>query len=258
VFGLIAVPLWALALLFNWGTSSQVTDQSGTTEGLSQTQVEQLRAAAESINIAANVYTSGQFLGVLIVMLLGAIVVTNEIFHQTATTTFLTTPRRESVILAKLAAAAILGLGFWAVTTALNLIFGSLVLSGLDVEPLLGEPAIWRAIGLNALAYGIWAIIGVGAGVLIRSQIGATITLTLVYIVGYFASGILFFLLVDKFGDGIGKLQVLVPPLASQLMISGSELPGNPPRWVGAVVLIGYALVTGVIGTLITKRRDVS
>ena len=41
-------------------------------------------------------------------------------------------------------------------------------------------------------------------------------------------------------------------------MISGTELPGNLPRWVGAVVLIGYALVTGVIGTLIMKRRDIS
>jgi hypothetical protein len=41
-------------------------------------------------------------------------------------------------------------------------------------------------------------------------------------------------------------------------MISGTELPGNPPRWVGAVVLISYAVITGVLGTLITKRRDIS
>jgi hypothetical protein len=41
-------------------------------------------------------------------------------------------------------------------------------------------------------------------------------------------------------------------------MISGTELPGSPPRWVGAAVLVGYALVTGVIGTLIVRRRDIS
>jgi len=41
-------------------------------------------------------------------------------------------------------------------------------------------------------------------------------------------------------------------------MLSGTELPGNPPRWVGAVVLIGYAIVAGVVGTMITKRRDIS
>jgi hypothetical protein len=51
---------------------------------------------------------------------------------------------------------------------------------------------------------------------------------------------------------------VLIPTTASQLMISGTELPGSPPRWVGAVVLIGYALVTGVLGTAIMRRRDIS
>jgi hypothetical protein len=51
---------------------------------------------------------------------------------------------------------------------------------------------------------------------------------------------------------------VIVPTSASALMIAGSDLPGNPPRWVGAAVLIGYALVTGVIGTAIMKRRDIS
>ena len=58
-------------------------------------QAEQIQAASDAINVAANLYTSGQFFGVLIVMLLGAILVTNEFFHLTATTTFLVTPRRE-------------------------------------------------------------------------------------------------------------------------------------------------------------------
>jgi ABC-2 type transport system permease protein len=51
---------------------------------------------------------------------------------------------------------------------------------------------------------------------------------------------------------------VVVPTTASQLMVSGTELPGNPPRWVGAAVLIAYAVVGGVIGTVITKSRDIS
>ena len=258
IFALITVPLWALAMAWNWGTSSTTPADVGSDDGLTTGQTEQVRAAAEAINIAANVYTSGQFLGLLIVMLLGAIVVTNENFHQTATTTFLTTPRRESVILAKLAAAALLGLGFWAVTTVLNLIAGPLVLDSLGVGLLLGEPAIWRAIALNGLAYGLWAVLGVGAGVLIRSQIGATITLTAVYVVGFFAANLLFFLLVAKFGDGIGKLAVLVPSSASALMVAGSELPGNPARWVGGAVLIGYAVLMGLVGTMLTRRRDIS
>ena len=56
----------------------------------------------------------------------------------------------------------------------------------------------------------------------------------------------------------VQRPSVVVPTTASQLMISGTELPGNPPRWVGAVVLVGYAALLGLIGTLLTKRRDIS
>ena len=256
VFGLITLPLWGLALLINWlssNLSANVDPGEVTAE-----QAEQIRVANEAVNVASNLYTSGQFFGVLMVMLLGAIVVTNEFFHQTATTTFLVAPHREAVIVAKLIASTILGLGFWLITTVLNLLLVPLILNSLDVGPQLGEPAVWRAIGLNALAYGLWAILGVGAGVLIRSQIGATVTLSTVYVIGYLGATAIFALLTPRIGDWFGKLQVLVPPLASQLMISGTELPGNPPRWVGAAVLIGYAVVAGGIGTWIMKRRDIT
>jgi ABC-2 type transport system permease protein len=257
IFGLVALVLWALTLLINWA-GSNINQSAEAAEGLTADQAEQIRVANEAVNVASNLYTSGQFFGVLIVMLLGAILVTNEFFHLTATTTFLVTPRREAVIFAKLAASALLGLVFWLVTSLLNLLFVPLILNSLDVGPQLGEPAVWRAVALNGLAYGLWAILGVGAGVLIRSQIGATITLSTVYVVGYFGATTIFFLLTPRIGDWFGKLQVLVPPLASQLMISWTELPGNPPRWVGAVVLIGYAVVAGGLGTFIMKKRDIS
>ena len=257
IFGLVALVLWALTLLINWA-GSNINQSAEAAEGLTADQAEQVRVANEAVNVASNLYTSGQFFGVLIVMLLGAILVTNEFFHLTATTTFLVTPRREAVIVAKLIASALLGLVFWLVTTLLNLLFVPFILNSLDVGSQLGEPAVWRAIALNGLAYGLWAILGVGAGVLIRSQIGATITLSTVYVVGYFGATTIFFLLTPRIGDWFGKLQVLVPPLASQLMISGTELPGNPPRWVGAVVLIGYAVVAGGLGTFIMKKRDIS
>jgi ABC-2 type transport system permease protein len=258
ILGLITLGLWALTLLINWAGSSinAGTDPAG--QGLTPDQAEQVRVANEAVNVASNLYTSGQFFGVLMVMLLGAIVVTNEFFHQTATTTFLVTPRREAVVIAKLIASTLLGLGFWLVTTLLNLVFVPFILNSLDVGPQLGEPAIWRAIGLNGLAYALWAILGVGAGVLIRSQIGATIALSTIYVVGYFGATTIFFLLTPRIGDWFGKLQVLVPPLASQLMISGTELPGNPPRWVGAVVLIGYAALAGGLGTWLMRRRDIA
>lgn len=259
ILALVNLPLWGLSLLVNYFSASAALQFGNTdSEGVPPDAAAQLEAAAQAPNIAASLYTTGQFLGVLLVMLLGAILVTNEYFHQTATTTFLTSPRRTPVILAKLGAAVLLGLLFWAVTTVLNLAVTPLILRSLDTPALLGEPAIWRAIGLNALAYGIWAVLGVGAGVLIRSQIAATVTLTVVYLGGFVAAFILYATLSPELGDWFDKVQVLVPTNASQLIISGTELPGSPARWVGAVVLIGYAVVTGVVGTLIMKRRDIS
>ena len=258
VLGLITLGLWVLTLLTNWAGSSINAGTDPADQGLTAEQAEQVRVANQAVNVASNLYTSGQFFGLLMVMLLAAIVVTNEFFHQTATTTFLVTPRREAVVFAKLIASTLLGLIFWLVTTLLNLLFVPFILNSLDVGPQLGEPAIWRAIGLNALAYVLWAILGVGAGLLIRSQVGATIALSTTYVLGYFGASIIFFLLTPRIGEWFGKLQVLVPPLASQLMVSGTELPGNPPRWVGAAVLIGYAVVAGGLGTWLIKRRDIA
>ncbi|WP_433369959.1 ABC transporter permease [Actinoplanes sp. CA-142083] len=256
IMGIILIPLYAASLGLNWLTSYAYV--SGQADGGSADAQAQVDAAAQPINIATNLYTTGQYMGVLIVLLLCAIIVTSEFFHLTATTTFLVTPRREAVILAKLGAGVIVGLVVWAVTTLLDLILVPIILDALNLPVQLGEPAVWRAIGLNALAFGLWAVLGVGLGVLIRSQLAATLTLAIVYTVGAAVIGGIFELLASQVAEWIGKLQVLVPTTASQLMLSGTDLPGNPPRWVGAVVLIGYAAVAGVVGTLITKRRDIS
>ena len=255
IFAILLVPLWAASILLNWATANLVGNADPNASGQ---QAEQIRAAGEAINIATNLYTSGQYLGILLVLLLSAIIVTNEFFHLTATTTFLVTPHRERVILAKFGAAIVVGVVVWLITTVLNLIFAPLILQQLGVGAQLGEPAVWRAVGLNALAFVLWSILGVGSGVLIRNQIAATLILSITYVVGTSVISVVFTLLARNVAEWIDKLQVIVPTTASELMISGADIPGNPPRWVGAAVLIGYALVTGIVGTLLTERRDIS
>lgn len=256
VFGLISLPLWILTLLVNWIQTDALASSDPTMANPEQ--ADQLLAASSPDSLAANLYTNGQFFGLLIVMLLGIIVVTSEFFHQTVTTTFLTAPHRTAVMLAKLVAAAVLAVAFWLVTTVLNLVSGMLVLRTVDVTPQLGSGAVWRAIGLNAVAYLLWSVLGVGIGVLIRSQIGATVTGILLYLGGSIGAITILALLAARYGEWINKLAVLVPSLASSLMVAGAHIPGNPPRWVGAVVLIGYALLAGLIGTLTMRRRDIS
>jgi ABC-type transport system involved in multi-copper enzyme maturation permease subunit len=259
IFALGAFVLQALAFLVNALQAHQALAGEVSTEGVTESQVDAVVAQSDPLYQAANLYTSGQFFALLFVMLLGIIMVTNEFHHQTATTTFLTTPHRTSVIVAKLVTAALLGTFFWLVSTLIN-IPATAIFLGTENEPThLSEGAIVRAILLNLLAYVLWGIFGVGFGVLIRSQIGATVTAVVLYLVGTTAASIIFFLLQEWLGwEWLSKLQVIVPSIASGLMITGTELPGSPPQWVGAAVLIAYAIVTAAIGTLLVRRRDIS
>ncbi len=75
---------------------------------------------------AANVFTSGQYFGGLFVMLLAILMITNEFYHQTATTTFLATPRRTEVIVGKFVMAMIAAALAWLLTTVIDIVVGVL------------------------------------------------------------------------------------------------------------------------------------
>jgi ABC-2 type transport system permease protein len=220
---------------------------------------EEATAQADVVGQATNLYTSGQYFGLMLVMLIGILMVTNEFFHQTATTTFLSTPRRTSVIFSKLIAASLVGFAFWLVTTVLVLAAGAAFMSVNDFGLQLGEWEVQRALLLNLLAYAIWTVLGVGLGTLITNQLGAVITSSVLYLVGTQIVGLVFLLLSNLFdSEAIMEWQVIWPAMASQVMINGIDSPMLPPWWVGALVLVGYAIVAGVAGTLITRRRDIS
>jgi ABC-type transport system involved in multi-copper enzyme maturation permease subunit len=210
---------------------------------------------------AANIYTSGQFFGVMFIMLLGMLLITNEYHHQMATATYLTTPHRTTVVMGKLATAIIAAGFLWLATTILDIIAGVIFFKAEGFDPSLGTWSVQRAILLNLVAYALWAVFGVGFGALIRSQIGATVTGTLLYVVGTQLAQGIFFLIYTLWIKKTWVLtsMVIVPAIASQIMVSPNKLyPESPPQWVGAAVLIGYGLVAGAVGTWILRRRDIS
>lgn len=207
----------------------------------------------------SNVYTSGQFLGLMFVMLIGILMVTNEFHHQTVTSTLLATPRRTVVIAMKLVTAVLIGMAFAVVITVIDLIAGSIFFSAEGLGTLLGEWPVQRSILLNLLAFGVWTMFGVAIGTLITNQLAATLVAAALYLVGTTVAQILFFVLSNWLGEAVLEWQVMVPSIASQVMVSGgADLPGSPAWWVGALVLVGYTLIAGLIGVSITRRRDIS
>lgn len=258
LFVLGALLMLVLAILFNW-LQADFAFEGDIPDDASAEDTATLEATRSPVYQAANLYTSGQFFGLMFVMLVGIVMVTSEFHHQTATTTFLATPHRTAVIMAKLCMAALFGVALWLVSFLINIPATIGILSIYDEPALLGEWAVQRSILLNLLAYALWGVLGIGLGVLIRSQIGATVTGTVLYLVGTTAITILVTVLESWLGwDWINEVQYAVPSVASGLMVSGTSLPNQPPYWVGALVLVAWAVVTGAIGTMITRRRDIS
>lgn len=258
LFLLGALVMLALAILVNWAGADFAFTQELPDE-VSAEDAANIEAIRNAVFQAANLYTSGQFFGLLIVLLLGIVVITNEFQHQTVTATFLTTPHRTAVVVAKLVMGVLLGVALWAISFAINIPATIGILSIYDQPPLLGEWAVQRAILLNLLAYALWGILGVGLGVLIRSQIGATITGALLYLLGTAAVAVVVELLGNRDGwEWVEDAQYAFPSVASGLMVQGTSLPGQPPYWVGALILVGWGIVTATVGTLIMRRRDIS
>jgi ABC-2 type transport system permease protein len=210
--------------------------------------------------IAADMMTSGQFLGVLSALLIGVLIVTNEFHHQTATATFVANPHRGTVVMAKLAATACFGVLFWAVSTVINTVVTPLYLHSQHLDISLSDWIVVRSVLLNLLAFAIWAVFGLGLGSLIRSQIGAVVTAMAVYLVGAAAAALIFNLIyLGYHHTWVLGAPVIAPAVASLIMTTpGRAFDHAPPQWAGLVVMVGYALIFGAIGVVVTRRRDVT
>jgi hypothetical protein len=263
LIGMIAVT----ALAFTFNAIGHHFTLHPPVRSVSSDQVADLRAQAAAARtpggqakIAADLMTSGQFFGLLLAMILGILVVTNEFFHQTATTTFLTNPHRTAVITAKAVAALFFGALFWLVATVLDVIATPIFLNSEHLSVSVADWPVLRSVLLNLAAFALWGVLGLGIGTLIRSQIGAVVTGTVLYLIGTAAVALVFQLIHSFYPhDWIISAEAVAPAIASSIMITpGRAFDHAPPQWAGALILVGYALGAGALGSLLIRRRDIS
>jgi hypothetical protein len=256
----------ALAVLGNWASNHSVLypplsdyPESGRAAVLAQ--AASARTASGEAAIAASMMTSGQFLLVLITIMLGVHLVTSEFAARTMTPTFLVTPRRGLVITAKLATAAAFGVGFWGIATLMDGVVTPFFLAAqrLPVSAIY-SPAVVRAAVMGLLAYVLWALLGLGLGAVLRSQVIAVIAAIGIYAGGFVVVELFVHLLYDAFhASWLLGAAVLAPAQASNVMITaGRAFPHAPPWWVGALVLAGYSVVLAAAGAAVIRRADVS
>lgn len=105
-------------------------------------------------------------LGTVPVLLIGVLCVAGEFHHQTATGTFLVTPRRSRVLAAKTLACVLAAAPIAILMLAVPLTVG--ILSG-AIEPRF-DVHFAGIVARVVLGYGCWALLGVAIGAAIRNQ----------------------------------------------------------------------------------------
>ena len=250
----------AIALTINgFGNHSQLYPEQGlVSPAQAVAQEAHFRSPAGVAAIAASMMTSGQLFGVIFALLLGVLIVTSEFANQTAAVTFVTVPRRTTVITAKVAAAACCGALFWLAGTVIAAVTTPLFLYTQHVSASLAGWTVARSVLLSLVAFVAWGVFGLGLGAMLRSQTASLIAAIAVY-GGSFGALLAFTALYNLFHQGwmLGA-PVIGPAVASEVMTtSGPAFPSAPPGWVGAVIIIGYTVALVAGGIALTKRRDV-
>jgi ABC-type transport system involved in multi-copper enzyme maturation permease subunit len=219
------------------------------------------RTAPGAAALAASMLTSGQFLLVLITLLLGVHVVTSEYSARTVTATFLAEPRRSRVVAAKVLVCGLSGAAFWLIATVVDVIAAPAFLAAeqLPAGALFSATAV-RAVATGLPAYVLWALFGLGLGALLRSQVVAVAAAIGVYIGGVAGVDLVIHLLYAAFhASWLLSLLVLAPAEASNALITaGRAFPDAPAWWVGGLVLTGYGVALTVAGGLAIRRSDIA
>ena len=181
-------------------------------------------------------------------LILGIIGMTQEYRHRTATPTFLTTPKRGRVVIAKLLAYALATIPFALLVMAVNYLV-VLVYAGArgDAPSLTGDNL--RVLASSGLALVIYTVIGVGIGALLRNQVGAIVG-ALVYL--FVVEGIII-----RAIPGLRDIYKWLPGGALEALTATFQGPELLEAWQGGVLLLGYGLVAAFLGTFLAVRRDV-
>jgi ABC-type transport system involved in multi-copper enzyme maturation permease subunit len=181
-------------------------------------------------------------------IVIGTLGMTQELRHQTITSTFLAEPRRNAVMLAKMVAYAFVGAFYGLV----GVVFGyGLALALLPLKDHADIPwdSLAQIAGGAVLGSALFAVLGVAVGALVRNQIAA--------VLGVLVWVLLIEQLVVVFLPDIGKW---LPggALSGVLQTTGFNNTEYLPVWGGALVLLAWTAVLGGIAALTTQKRDVT
>jgi ABC-2 type transport system permease protein len=209
---------------------------------------------AQDAKRVSDLYTGTIYLAWVFPPVLGALSVTSEFRLGTAIATFLQTPNRTKVLLAKMVIGGVGG----AITGAISMLgayitaFGIVATTPSAAAPIASQ-LIGAVVGMVTAGFAL-GMFGVAVGALIRAQIAS-----LAVILGWL-------LFVESIIAGIiGRAGIILP---GQMVLFAVSAPGDATyftqviqggmtAFVAVVGIIAWAVIVGVIASLTTLRKDI-
>jgi len=183
-------------------------------------------------------------------MVLGVLAITTEFRHGTVTPTLLVLPHRTRLMLAKLGASGLAGLVLGLLTCGAVALIVAGITSARDIDDNATTSQVLHMVVGGTLAAGLFAVIGLGLGAIVRNQVGAIIGGLVYMLVVEPLTG-----LIPTFGDWVQKYGLGGTSNALSQTASGDNALSQVP---GGLLLAAYAAIFLVVGIVLMNERDIS
>ena len=191
--------------------------------------------------------------GYLFALIMGILIMTNEYRHGTAVGTFLVTPKRATVLYAKLIAAAIAGLVVQIFSYVMAVSSGFIALTFFEPHAPVTMELLWKVFRASILSGLVLGIVGVGLGALVKNQVAA-VTGAVIWTLIVEGLVVAFVESVGKYlpaGAITGLVDVDFGENDFNFTIDNYLTPGP-----AILVLLAYAATFSVLAMRTTLRRD--
>ncbi|MBM6405261.1 ABC transporter permease [Phycicoccus sp. CSK15P-2] len=210
----------------------------------------------DDTQIANTVYTAGIGVSYLLLLTIGILTIGGEFRHKTITATFLATPNRLRAMSAKVVALVVIGVFYGVLSLAGSVAVGSIVLSVID-QPAFPSGEVARTLALSLLVLALWALMGLGLGILIPNQVAALfIGVAVAWIVEPLLG-----LLLTIWDFSRENIAPYLPTSATNAILNTASQNPDEIRlewWGGALTLVIYAAVLASFGIWRLTRQDVA
>ena len=210
----------------------------------------------DDLQIANSVYTAGLSVGYLLMLVIGVIQIGAEYRHRTVSSTFLAQPHRPVVMLGKIVALVAIAAAYGVVSLVGSVVVGAVTLHARGA-PAFPSAGVARTLALSLLVLGLWALIGLGVGILIPNQVAALL-------IGVAAAWLvepLLGLAISAWDFGQQHIAPYLPSGATQAIVNSAKSSSGDVRlswWGGAITLACWAAAFAGAGIVRVLRQDIS